>query len=221
MRRLRDGDRRHRRTALNEREIVRDGYDAIAARYAEWKVEGNPAEEFLRDLDSRLPDGSAVHELGCGNGRPGAAILSLRHRYRGVDISGEQLARARAFLPDVDFVQADYTELDFAAGALDAVAAILTLTHVPREEHALLLAKIAEWLRPGGLFLASFGTVDDPGEVDPDWLGAPMYFSGFDAETNRQLVQEAGFKLEHDEVRTMIEEGQGEATFLWVLASRL
>ena len=221
MRRLRDGDRRHRRTALSEREIVRRGYDAIAARYAEWRIEGNPAGAFVRDLDARLPDGSDVLELGCGNGRPGAVVLAVRHRYTGVDISGEQLRRARALVRGARFVEADYTDLELAARSLDAVAAVLTLTHVPRDEHAALLARIAEWLRPGGLLLSSFGTADTPGGVEDDWLGAPMFFSSFDAETNRRLVRDAGFELLRDEVHTMIEEGQGEATFLWLIARRL
>jgi SAM-dependent methyltransferase len=220
VRRLRDGDRRRDRTALNEREIVRRGYDAIAARYAEWNVEGNPAEAFVRDLDSRLPDGADVLELGCGNGTPGAAILSVRHRYKGVDISAVQLALARARLPTVEFVLADYTELEFEPESFDAVAAILTLTHVPRDEHGALLGRIAEWLRPGGLFLASFGTHETPGDVEDDWLGAPMYFSGFDARTNRRLVRQAGLELLRDELRAMVEEGHGEVRFLWVLGRR-
>jgi SAM-dependent methyltransferase len=218
--RLRDGDRRRGRTVLSERDIVRRGYEAIAARYAEWRVEGNPAEELLRDLDDRLPDAAEVLELGCGNGRPGALILSSRHRYTGVDISREQLVLAREVFPDARFLLADYTKLDVATASLDAVAAILTLTHVPRREHGELLGRIAGWLRPGGLFLGSFGFGDTPGAVEEDWLGVPMYFSHFDADTNRQLVRSAGFELARDEVRTMVEEGHGQATFLWILARK-
>jgi len=218
--RLRHGDRRRDRTALNEREIVRRGYDTIAERYAAWGIEGNPAEAFVRDLDARLPDGSDVLELGCGNGRPGAVILAARHHYNGVDISGEQLKRARRLLPNANFLEADYTELDVAHKSLDAVAAILTLTHVRRDEHAGLLVRIARWLRPGGLLLASFGTGDTLGEVEQDWLGAPMYFSGFDAATNRRLLDAAGFELIRDEVQGMVEEGHGEVRFLWVLARK-
>jgi hypothetical protein len=46
-----------------------------------------------------------------------------------------------------------------------------------------------------------------------------MFFSGFDADTNRRLLSEAGFELVLDEVVTM-REPEGDATFLWVLAQR-
>jgi SAM-dependent methyltransferase len=217
--RLRHGDRRRRRTALTERDIVRRGYDAIAERYASWRVDRNPAHALVSDLDRRLPDGADVLELGCGNGRPGAVVLAQRHHYTGVDISREQLARAHALVPDATFLEADYTTLDVPAESLDAVAAILTLTHVPRSEHASVLARVHSWLRPGGWFLASMGANDLPDEV-ADWLGAPMFFSHFDADANRELVRAAGFELVRDDVLTMVEDGHGETSFLWVLARR-
>ena len=55
-----------------------------------------------------------------------------------------------------------------------------------------LLARIVEWVRPGGLVLMTMGAADNPGSVEDDWLGAPMYFSHFDSATNRALVQRSG-----------------------------
>ena len=46
-----------------------------------------------------------------------------------------------------------------------------------------------------------------------------MFFSGFDADTNRRLIREAGFELVLDEVVTM-QEPETEATFLWVLSRK-
>jgi SAM-dependent methyltransferase len=200
--------------------LVARGYDQIALRYAAWKVEGNPAMRFVRELDTRLPDRADVLELGCGRGVPVARELAKRHRVTGVDISAAQIELARHHVPEGSFVRADYTELDIAPASFDAVVAILTLTHVPRGEHADLLARIADWLRDGGYFLCSLGTGDTPGAIEDDWLGAPMYFSHYDAETNRRLVREAGFDLHRDEIVTMHEEGHGEAAFLWVLAEK-
>jgi hypothetical protein len=46
-----------------------------------------------------------------------------------------------------------------------------------------------------------------------------MFFSGYDADTNRRLLQELGFELLIDEAVTM-HEPEGEATFFWVLAKK-
>jgi SAM-dependent methyltransferase len=200
--------------------LVARGYDQIALRYAAWKVEGNPAMRFVRDLDARLPDRADVLELGCGRGVPVGRELAKRHRLTGVDISAAQIELARHHVPEASFVHADYTELDVAHSSFDAVVAILTLTHVPREEHGDLLARIAGWLRAGGFLLCSLGVGDAPGAVEQDWLGAPMFFSHYDADTNRRLVGEAGFDLIVDEIVAMHEEGHGEARFLWILAQK-
>ena len=91
---------------------------------------------------------------------------------------------------------------------------------MPREEHAGLLRAIFGWLRPGGYFLASFGVSDLTGDVDEDWLGAPMFFSHFDAEANRRLLRKAGFELLVDEVVAQDEGEYGIARFLWVIATK-
>jgi SAM-dependent methyltransferase len=200
--------------------LVARGYDQIALRYAAWRVEGNPAMRFVRELDGRLAAGADVLELGCGRGVPVGRELAKRHRLTGVDISAAQIELARHHVPEASFIHADYTELDIAPRSFDAVVAILTLTHVPREEHADLLARIAAWLRDGGFLLCSLGVGDAPGAVEDDWLGAPMFFSHYDADTNRQLLVDAGFELLIDEIVPMDEEGRGEARFLWVLAQR-
>jgi SAM-dependent methyltransferase len=201
------------------KQIVRSGYDRIAQRISEWEVPGVPRRRLVTQLLDLLPaSGADVLELGCGEGLPVARMLAERHSYTGVDISAVQVERARRNVPAARFVEADYTRLELPPESFDAVVAILTITHVPREEHAGLLRAIFGWLRPGGYFLASFGVGDEPGDVDGDWLGAPMFFSHFDAETNRALLRDAGFELLVDEVVAQDEGEHGIARFLWVLA---
>lgn len=45
-----------------------------------------------------------------------------------------------------------------------------------------------------------------------------MYWSGFDADTNQKLLEEAGFRLDSAKVRTQTE-GDTEVRFLWVEAT--
>ena len=200
--------------------LVARGYDSIALRYAAWHVEGNPAMRFVRDLDRRLRAPADVLELGCGRGVPVTRELAKRHRVTGVDISAAQIELARHHVPEASFIHADYTELEIAPRSFDAVVAILTLTHVPREEHPELLARICNWLRDGAYLLATFGAADDPGTFERDWLGAPMFFSSFDADTNRGLLRDAGLRLEVDELVQQHEDEHGLVTFLWVLARK-
>jgi SAM-dependent methyltransferase len=203
------------------KEIVRTGYDAIAQRISEWKVPGVPRRRLVgRLLELLPPAGADVLELGCGEGVPAGQMLAERHSYTGVDISLVQVERARRNVPGGRFLVADYTRLELPPESFDGVVAILTITHIPRVEHAGLLRTIHGWLRPGGHFLASFGVGDLEGDVDDDWLGAPMFFSHFDAETNRGLLREAGFELIVDEIVEQDEGEHGVARFLWVIAAK-
>src|SRR5204863_355763 len=82
--------------------------------------------------------------------------------------------------------RADFTQLDFAAASFDAITALYSIVHVPRDEQPALLERIARWLKPDGLFLASLSHVGGP-DATHEWLGVEMFFSGFDADTNRRL----------------------------------
>jgi len=205
---------------LDERKrIVRAGYDELSDRFGEWmeRVEGDPWERFLDDLAARLDPGGRVLDLGSGNG---AKIARLADRFdiTGVEISERQLRNARAAASAASFVQADFTEVDFPTETFDAVTALYSIVHVPRDEQPALFARILGWLKPGGLFLASLSHVGGEDRVD-DWLGVDMFFSGFDADTNRRLVREAGFELLVDDLVWM-QEPESEVAFLWVLGRK-
>jgi ubiquinone/menaquinone biosynthesis C-methylase UbiE len=206
--------------SLDERkQTVRAGYDRLADRFAAWgeAIEGDPWERFLDELTARLGDGARVLDLGCGAGAK-TKRLAERLEVVGVDISEAQLELARASVPQATFLQGDFTGLELPDESFDAVAAFYSVSHVPREEHPGLFARIARWLKPGGLLLASLGAGGSE-DWTGDWLGVEMFFSSHDAVTNRRLLDEAGFHLLLDEIVTM-REPEGEATFLWVLAQR-
>jgi SAM-dependent methyltransferase len=199
--------------------LVQQGYDAIADGYACWAVadESDLRTKWLAKLVEMLPAGSAVLEMGCGAGLAVSRALAERYRLTGIDISWVQVDRARMNVPNARFVQADMTKTPFQPIAFDAVVALFSITHVPREEHAELLDQARGLLRPGGYLLANMAATDDPGTIEDDWLGTPMYFSGFDAATNQRLVQDAGFDLIEADVITHEEDGR-PVSFLWVLA---
>jgi SAM-dependent methyltransferase len=200
--------------------LVGDAYDEIGETFAEWRtrIVDDPREEWETELTSRLADGARVLELGCGAGTPETRRLAARFRLTGVDISPRQVERARAAIPDAAFLCADVTELELPAASFDAVVSFYVLNHVPRELLAPLVARIHGWLTPGGRFMSAFGASDLEGWTG-EWLGVDTYFSGFEPEVNSQLVREAGFEIERDELVTF-QEPEGPATFQWILARR-
>ena len=205
---------------IDERkQTVQAAYDRLGARFGDWgrRIEGDPWERFLDELAARLLAGGRVLDLGCGNG---AKIARLAGRFElvAVDLSAEQLRLARTNARGATLIHGDFAELDFPSESFDAVTALYSLMHVPREDHPALLAKIQRWLKPSGLFLASLSHVGGEDRTY-EWLGVDMFFSGFDAETNRRLVRAAGFELVLDELVWM-REPQGEVAFLWVLGRK-
>lgn len=200
--------------------LVGAGYDAMADTWETWKAQiaDDPRAEWCDELMRRLPAGARVVELGCGGGAAETKLLAERFRLTGVDLSAEQLRRAKARVPEAEFMLADFTEVELASSSVDAVAAFYSFNHVPRDLLGDLLARIHGWLVPGGLLLAAFGAHDSPDWVG-EWLGTPMFFSGWPPETNRRLLGDAGFELLRDEVVTF-QEPEGPAAFHWVLARR-
>lgn len=204
--------------AVDPVEIVAGGYDRIADRYLAWSAL-RPSAARLRALElayALIPAGADVLELGCGAGVPMTARLAAGRTLTGIDVSAEQLRRARRNVPGATFLLADLTTLDRPAASLDAIVAFYSLTHVPRERLPGLFERIAGWLRPGGVFIASLGVEDDPGGVE-DWLGVEMYFSQWSARVNRRLVEAAGLVVERAEVMTEPED-RHDARFLWIVA---
>jgi len=201
-------------------EIVERGYDRIADRFAGWQdeIEGDPRAEWAQELMSRLPDGARVLELGCGSGGEETLELARRFRLTGVDVSAEQLLRARERVPGTELVQADVLELELPAGSFDAVCSFYVFNHVPREHLGPLLERISGWLRPGGLALNAFGVTDNPGWTG-EWLGAETFFSSFEPPENRRLVESAGLEVLRDEVVEFVEP-EGPARFQWILARK-
>lgn len=202
------------------KQIVEEGYDLIAPTYNKWTTSGpSPRPSQTKRLLELIPEKSKVLELGCGAGIPGTQILASHCSVTGNDISGAQIALARQNVPDAAFVQGDMMALTFDEGSFDAVVAFYSVIHLPREEQKVMMGKIAGWLKDGGYVLVNLGANDNEGSVNQDWLGGKMYWSSYDAETNREMVRGAGFEIVKAEVIEDDEDGKS-VPFLWVLARK-
>jgi SAM-dependent methyltransferase/protein tyrosine phosphatase (PTP) superfamily phosphohydrolase (DUF442 family) len=208
-------------TAKDPKEIVAEGFDRIVERHCEWanRVRKDERARYTSVLLRQLSPGASVLELGCGAGIPTTRELARRLSVTGVDISPNQIAQARQNVQKADFVIADMTDLDFPPESFDGIAAFYSMIHVPRQEQPGLLRDAARWLRPGGIFVGTMGAVATEVGYEEDWFGAPMYWSSFDAGTNKVLVWDAGLRILSARLETADEFGE-PVTFLWTVACK-
>jgi SAM-dependent methyltransferase len=198
--------------------LVAAGYDAMASQFDEWQkqVIGSPRMRYLDKLLAVLPPRPDLLELGCGAGVESTRILAERGRLTGVDISEAQLDLARRRIPSATFMCADLAKLEFADESFDGVVALYVLFHLPRAELGPLVGRIRDWLRPGGVFLATM-LARGEGEGIEDWLGVPMFFSSSDPDADRKLFRNAGLAILAEE--TVVQtEPEGDLPFHWMLA---
>jgi SAM-dependent methyltransferase len=198
----------------NPKDVVRRGYDAASAQYDEWSGGETKYTAWLGELGGRIPAGAAVLDLGCGSGLPVARDLTAAGCHvTGVDISDVQIQRARELVPAAQFLRADISSVQFGPASFDAVVSFFALIHLPLDDQLPLLHRIARWLRPGGLFVATTGYWAWTG-YEENWLegGAPMWWSHADVATYRSWLDQAGLVTEREE---FVPEGSGGHALFW------
>jgi SAM-dependent methyltransferase len=208
--------------AVDPTRIVQQGYDDLDGTYRRWVEHTRPGyrSAFLTRILGEVPNGADVLEIGCGPGTDAAALAEGR-RYVAIDLSEVQLAHARAIAPAGRFLHGDVLNTPFPPASFDAVVSFYAFNHIPQDRIERLLGRIRSWLRPGGGLFCSFGTSDNPGEVEPAWLGkADMYFSSMPVDRTEALLDEVGLSIEFADTVTEVEEGEGPATFHWVIARK-
>ena len=136
----------------------------------------------------RLAEGARVVELGCGerHGRDARARRALSpDRRRPL---GGAARRARRARPRREFVHGDLTDARVRRRARSTRCARSTsLNHVPRELLAGAL-RARPPLAAARRALPRDARRERLAGWTGEWLGAPMYFSGFDPATNRELL---------------------------------
>lgn len=124
----------------------------------------------------------------------------------------------RVNVPDAEFIEGDAASLDFGEDSFDAVVSFYMLEHIPRAEHARLLSRIFGWLRSAGYLLMSVEEAEEPGTI-AEWLGVPMFFSSFAADTVVGMVRDGGFEVVRAQTETQLE-GARAVPFYWILARK-
>ena len=129
---------------------VRARYDGLAEWYEQYNA---PAAEANRDAVVELLGAGWCLDLGCGSGQYVEAIRQTGRQVVGLDLSADQLRRARVRVGG-GLVQADAAGLPFRHGVFSTVTALWVSTDV--DDFPRVLREVERVLRPGGL-LAYYG----------------------------------------------------------------
>jgi cyclopropane-fatty-acyl-phospholipid synthase len=148
------------------------------------------AEEAMLDLyveRGRLFDGQEVLELGCGWG---SLSLYLAERFPQSRITGVSNSRtqkefidsqaARRGLSNLRILTCDMNSFDIDAGRFDRVVSVEMFEHM--KNYQALIARIARWLKPGGLLFVHIFThrrlaYHFVARDETDWM-ARYFFTG-------------------------------------------
>jgi cyclopropane fatty-acyl-phospholipid synthase-like methyltransferase len=207
--------------AERDAEIIASGYDDVADEYEALESADAPWPRLarVRAFAADLPQGSRVLDLGCGNGVPATRELALKHTVTGVDVSEEQLARARANVPGATFICGDARDVDLPVGTFDAIVALYLVDNVPRDDYPAFFRRLRQGLRRGGRLLLSAEPGDEPWRPYT-WLGVPMFINTVPTDELVRLLEEAGLSVVSVELESQLEGGR-PIEYAWVVAANL
>lgn len=181
-------------------------WDRIALRYSKQPIADTESyEKKLAATQALMQPDMTVLELGCGTGS--TALLHAPHVAQMVatDVSSAMIAIGRekateAGIDNIDFQQASMEDFEAPDGSFDMVLA-LNLFHLVPDRQATL-ARIHQWLKPGGLFISSTVCLSDkmwflrPVIPVMQWLGKAPYVSFVSEAAMLDEVKSAGFEAQ-------------------------
>jgi SAM-dependent methyltransferase len=144
----------------------------------------------------RFKSGGTLLDLGCSSGGFLTAMKGASWQLFGVEMS-EQVARRARDRCGAEVFVGDILDAPFPPGAFDAITCFHVFEHLyqPRE----VLAKIAAWLKPEGVFYTMMPNIDSAGAriFGSYWyaLELPRHLYHFSPASLRALATTAGLEI--------------------------
>ena len=111
-----------------------------------------------------LPPGAKVLDAGCGSGRDAKAFHEMGYQVDAFDASSEMVALARQHT-GLPVQQMTFADVD-AQQQYDGIWCCASLLHVSSQELPTVMQKLANALKPGGIWYVSFKYGDGEREKD-------------------------------------------------------
>lgn len=178
---------------------LKDEYKRIAPYYNQKRsrVEDEPATyQMIQKFVGLLPKVASILDLGCGNGRDADWLTAQGYEVTMIDLSPEMLTYAKRRVPRAAVIQGDMLEMHFEQGSFAGVWANTSLLHLTKEEIQVVMKKLWEMLKSGGVFMASFKEGDGEQYMEEDKYGIKTrrFYTTLHRDELEGLAKEAGFR---------------------------
>jgi 2-polyprenyl-3-methyl-5-hydroxy-6-metoxy-1,4-benzoquinol methylase len=141
--------------------------------------------------------GGALLDLGCSSGGFLQAVASPSWQLYGIEMS-ESVARRAESASGARVFVGDILDAPYAPASFDVITCFHVFEHL--YEPRAVLQKVAEWLKPGGLFYLMVPNIDSAGAkvFKTYWyaLELPRHLSHFSPKSLNALAQSAGLEQE-------------------------
>lgn len=148
-----------------------------------------------RELISRHKQGGAILDIGCSSGGFLSTMAGGRWKLYGIEMEASTAEKAKQRTGAEVFV-GDALDAPFPAESFDVITCFDVLEHVyePRQ----FLAKVLEWLKPGGILYVKLPNIDswEAKLLGTYWYGLemPRHLYHFSPQSLRRLTASLGFK---------------------------
>ena len=131
-----------------------NGYEAVAAEFAERRSASIIGLGTLRNWAKQLPAGASLLDLGCGTGvTVTQELVRLGFSVAGIDPSPTLIAEFRRQIPGAPWACESAEDSAFFGRKFDAVLAIGLMFLLPEDVQRTVIIKVGEALESGGRFL--------------------------------------------------------------------
>ncbi|UJW30164.1 methyltransferase domain-containing protein [Saccharothrix sp. AJ9571] len=201
---------------------TRDGYNAMAAAYAEHFDGVHDTDTLGRAMLTAFAeltrDHGSVLDAGSGPGWVTWFLDSLGVKVTGIDLSSSMVKLARETYPGLRFDEGSMTALDQPDDSLAGLVAWYSIIHIAAEDLPAVFTEFHRVLAPGGHLLLGFQVGDDVQHYDEGFGHTlSLDFRRLRPERIAEQLGEAGFTVQAQLVRAPAD---GEPTpQAYVLAS--
>ncbi|MBI2598460.1 MAG: methyltransferase domain-containing protein [Candidatus Diapherotrites archaeon] len=181
---------------MNEYEITRQEYDKNNEFYAKRLQAFNWQKQI--DYFAGLLSGKRVLDAGCGVGRDAGKFLKIGFEVDGIDYSKENLKKAKTLFPKANFFQQNILATNLPSNTYDGIWACASILHLKKKDLPTALSEFNRLLKLHGRLFVSVKQGKGEQMVKND--AGERFFSFFQPDEIKKVIQTAGFKIIFSEI---------------------